>query len=150
MNIYEVSYDIDDQFKRHMAELFMQQISVTNDETTFNMALHAIDLALKKGSSTKIIVAEEDQVIYGLAFLNIGISLRSGGHYLWLNELCVHNEHRNQGIGKKLLLHIIHYAESENIKTIELETGVNNSVTKHLFNSLGFYDVISKRYGFSS
>ncbi|GGH88439.1 GNAT superfamily N-acetyltransferase [Pullulanibacillus pueri] len=149
MHIYEVDRNVDRTYKETLAKLFMQQISVSNDETSFEIAMEAIELALQKGSSSRIIVAEHNSMIYGLAFLNIGVSLRAGGQYLWLNELYVHNEYRNQGIGKKILLHIIHLAESENIKTIELETGVNNSVTKHIYNSLGFYEVVSKRYGFT-
>jgi GNAT superfamily N-acetyltransferase len=87
--------------------------------------------------------------VLGLAFLNIGINLRSGGYYIWLNELYVHNEHRNKGIGRKLLLHVIYWAEKEGFKSIELETGISNAVTKHLYNSLDFHDIVSKRYGFS-
>jgi GNAT superfamily N-acetyltransferase len=79
----------------------------------------------------------------------LGISIRIGGPYLWLNELYVHEEYRNKGIARKLLLHLIYWAERDGIKSIELETGINNSVTKHLYNSLDFHDIISKRYAFN-
>ncbi|GGE51024.1 hypothetical protein GCM10011391_32250 [Pullulanibacillus camelliae] len=149
MKIYEVTHDIDYSRKQRIADLFMQQISINKDEASFQSALDVINLAIETHNCSKIIVAEENDIIYGLAFLNIGVNLRAGGRYLWLNELYVHNEYRNRGIGKKLLLHIIHLAEQENIKAIELETGVNNSVTKHIYNSLGFYEIVSQRYGFT-
>ncbi|MBM7643998.1 ribosomal protein S18 acetylase RimI-like enzyme [Scopulibacillus daqui] len=149
MKIYQITEDTTDAIKQQMAELFMQQISVTTNEESFRKISQAIELTIKSNGTSRIIIAEENGIVLGLALLNIGVDLRTGGHYLWLNELYVHNEYRNKGIGRKLLLYIIHMAESENIKSIELETGVNNSVTKHMYNSLGFYEIVSKRYGFS-
>jgi len=147
--VYELKKDMDEAFKIKAAELYMQQISVDDDEKSFQLAMDAIHLTLEDQSHSKIVVAEEDGKLYGLAFLNIGISLRIGGRYIWLNELYVHSGYRNKGIGKKILLYIIHVAESQGIKMIELETGINNSVTQHIYHSLGFYEIISKRYGFT-
>jgi len=149
MHVYQLKKDIDEALKTKVAELYMQQISVDDDEKSFQLAMDAINLTLEDEEHSRIVVAEEDGKLYGLAFLNIGISLRIGGRYIWLNELYVHNEYRNKGIGKKLLLYIIHQAESQGIKMIELETGINNSVTQHIYHSLGFYEIISKRYGFT-
>ncbi|TCP29773.1 ribosomal protein S18 acetylase RimI-like enzyme [Scopulibacillus darangshiensis] len=148
MNVYQVKEDASDHLKQKIAELFMQQISVSDDEESLARTLEAINMTLRTTGS-RLVIAEENEEILGIAYLNIGISLRVGGSYLWLNELYVHNGYRNKGIGKKMLLHIIHMAETEGIKAIELETGVNNSVTKHMYNSLGFYEIVSKRYGFS-
>lgn len=149
MNVYQVTQDATDSLRQQIAELFMQQISVSHDDESLAKALKAIDMTLQPDSASRMVIAEENGEILGVAYLNIGISLRVGGKYLWLNELYVHNHYRNKGIGKKMLLHIIHIAEQEDVKAIELETGVNNSVTKHMYNSLGFYEIVSKRYGFS-
>ncbi len=81
-----------------------------------------------------------------LLFLNVALSIKKGGYYIWLNDLYVHKEHRNQGIAKKVLLNVIYWAEQQDIKGIELETGINNEATKALYNSLSFYDIVSKRY----
>lgn len=149
MRVYEVQHTASDELKNKIAQLFMQQVSVDNDDTSFKLAMDAIQLTLQPESQSRIVIAEEDGDLYGFAFLNIGISIKVGGPYLWLNELYVHNNYRNKGIGRKLLLYIIHFAEKVGVRSIELETGVNNSVTKHIYNSLGFYEVISKRYGFT-
>lgn len=148
MDIYELPKDTIEETKEKIADLFMQQISMHGEKDSYRNVLNGIDEVFKKDCSSRIILAEEKGEILGMALLNTGISLRDGGKYIWLNELYVHSEHRNKGIGRKLLLYIIYWAENEQIKTIELETGVSNSVTKHLYNSLGFYDVVSKRYGF--
>ncbi|HEX6923563.1 MAG TPA: GNAT family N-acetyltransferase [Bacillales bacterium] len=148
MDVYELPKDADDALKENLADLFMQQISMHGEGNSYDLVRNGINQVLQENSGSRILIAEEDGDVLGMALLNIGISLRDGGKYLWLNELYVDNETRNKGIGRKLLLHIIYWAENEGIKTIELETGISNSVTKHLYNSLGFYDVVSKRYGF--
>lgn len=148
MNVYELQKDASKEDREKIAELFMQQISMHGEKDSYQKVLNGIDHVFNKDSSSRVVVAEEKDEFLGMALLNTGISLRDGGKYIWLNELYVHSEYRNKGIGRKLLLYIIYWAENEQIKTIELETGVSNSVTKHLYNSLGFYDVVSKRYGF--
>jgi GNAT superfamily N-acetyltransferase len=149
LNIYEIKKDASESVKRKIADLLTQQRTRSEAKEAYDNLLNGINLALCSEYQTHIVVAEKDSDIYGVAFFNIGVNLNIGGPYMWLNELYVHEEYRNQGIARKLLLHVIYWAEKEGIKSIELETGVNNSVTKHLYNSLGFYDIISKRYGFT-
>ncbi|UOE93211.1 GNAT family N-acetyltransferase [Alkalihalobacillus sp. LMS39] len=148
MKIYEVAKDSDQPLRNKIADLLMGQMESVGEKNAYELLLQAINLALQEGSSAHIFVAEKDDTILGAAFFNIGISIAKGGHYLWLNDLYVHKEHRNQGIAKKILLNVIYWAENKEIKGIELETGINNEATKALYNSLGFYDIISKRYGF--
>ncbi|MFC5712538.1 GNAT family N-acetyltransferase [Thalassorhabdus alkalitolerans] len=148
MKIYEVPKDAEQPLREEIARLLMGQMDALGEENAYDLLLNAINLALEEGSQAHIFVAESNGNVLGVAFLNIGVGLNKGGYYLWLNDLYVHKEHRNQGIAKRLLLKIIYWAENNDIKGIELETGVNNAATKALYNSLGFYDVVSKRYGF--
>lgn len=148
LDVYELPKNADETMRDKVADLFMQQISMHGEKNAYQLVRAGIDQALAENSLSHIIVAEHEDTFLGMALLNTGISLRDGGKYVWLNELYVHDEYRNKGLGRKLLLHIIYWAENEHIKTIELETGISNNVTKHLYNSLGFYDVVSKRYGF--
>ncbi|MEB1806208.1 MAG: GNAT family N-acetyltransferase [Bacillaceae bacterium] len=148
MKIFEVPTDADQSLRIRIADLLMGQMETLGKEDAYDRLLEAINLALQEGSSAHIFVAELEGAIIGAAFFNIGISITKGGHYIWLNDLYVHKEYRNRGIAKKLLLKIIYWSENEDIKGIELETGINNEATKALYNSLGFYDIISKRYGF--
>ncbi|MDT8859603.1 GNAT family N-acetyltransferase [Alkalihalobacillus sp. MEB130] len=148
VKVYEVNKEVDIQFKRRIADLFMGQLDHIGPTNAYDQLIATIDLALKEDSQAHIFVAEKEQTLVGAAFLNVALSIDKGGHYIWLNDLYVHKEHRNQGIAKKILLKVIYWAEQEQIKGIELETGINNEATKALYNSLGFYDIISKRYGF--
>ncbi|RSL31009.1 GNAT family N-acetyltransferase [Salibacterium salarium] len=148
MNIYEIPQDASQDLREKVADLLMDQMASIGKDNAYELLMDSIDLALQEHSGAYIFVAESEGAILGAAFFNLGIALDQGGYYIWLNDLFVHKEHRNQGIAKKLLLKIIYWAENQNIKGIELETGVSNAATKALYNSLGFYDVISKRYGF--
>ncbi|WNB90636.1 GNAT family N-acetyltransferase [Bacillus sp. NEB1478] len=148
MKIYRVTNDVESNHIEEIAQLFLQQRTMDGEPEEHSRTITGIKLALENPDKSGIIVAEDEDSIIGLAFFNLGVSIRIGGPYLWLNDLFVHEEHRNRGIARKLLLHLIYWAERDGIKSIELETGINNSVTKHLYNSLDFHDIISKRYAF--
>ncbi len=149
MKVYEVQNNASNEIREQIASLLTKQRISNENSGTYDQIMTGIHLALESTDTAYIVVAEMDEQIVGIAFFNIGISLTRGGHYMWLNELYVQEDLRNKGIARKLLLHVVHWAEKSGIKSIELETGINNVVTKHLYNSLGFYEVISKRYGFS-
>ncbi|MFA8439125.1 GNAT family N-acetyltransferase [Pueribacillus sp. YX66] len=149
MKVYKVPNHAEVELIEKIVSLLMQQMTRHDTEEAYNLLLNGIKLALHEKSPAHIIVAEENDEILGVAFFNVGISLKMGGYYVWLNDLFVHSDYRNRGIAKKMLLHLIRWSEKENIRGIELETGINNSVTKHLYNSLGFYEIVSDRYCFN-
>ncbi|EIT84566.1 hypothetical protein A374_14600 [Fictibacillus macauensis ZFHKF-1] len=149
MVVYDVPAHAGQELITKIATLFAQQRTHTTNEDRFVQLLQGITYALSEDTAAGIIVAEQDGDIVGAAFYNIGVQLQLGGRYLWLNDLYVQEEERNQGIARKILLHLIHHAEREGMVSIELETGVNNSVTKYLYNSLDFHDIVSQRYRFN-
>lgn len=149
MKVYKVPNHVEPTLIKKIVSLLMEQMTRHDTEEAYNLVLNGVKLALYEESPAHIIVAEENDEILGVAFFNVGISLKMGGYYVWLNDLFVHSEYRNRGIAKKMLLHLIRWSEKENIRGIELETGINNSVTKHLYNSLGFYEIVSDRYCFN-
>ncbi|QOY38637.2 GNAT family N-acetyltransferase [Anaerobacillus isosaccharinicus] len=147
MEIFLVENNADQILREKIAQLMMGQMEAIGDSNSYSTLITAIDLALGEGSPAKMFAVEENDQIIGLAFFNIGISLDKGGNYIWLNDLYVHKDFRQKGIAKKLLLHTMFWAEQNNLKGIELETGVNNVATKRLYNSFGFHDIVSNRYG---
>ncbi|SDI55322.1 GNAT family N-acetyltransferase [Natribacillus halophilus] len=148
MEIYELLKEHTDEHIHKTADLLMGQMASIGGPNAYDNIITVIRASMAEGSKAHTFVAEDNGRILGTAFLNVQLSLMKGGNFVWLNDLFVHVDHRNQGIAKKLLLHIVHWAEQHDMKGIELETGVNNQATKALYNSLGFYDVVSKRYGF--
>lgn len=95
VKIYEVSKDASKEFRQRIANLFMGQMGTLGYENANELLMTAIELALDEHSQAHIFVAEKDGDLVGAAFLNVMISIDIG-RYIWLNDLYVHKEHRNQ------------------------------------------------------
>ncbi|SDN18442.1 GNAT family N-acetyltransferase [Alkalicoccus daliensis] len=147
MKIYKVEKPGTKEEIANIAGLMMEQMEQLSNVPTPEKLEETIALALQEECASEFFVAERNNEVIGCAFLNKGVALDKGGYYIWLNDLYVKKAERKQGIAKKLLLHVLQWAENEGLKGIELETGMNNEATKRLYNALGFYDIISKRYG---
>ncbi|NJP37591.1 GNAT family N-acetyltransferase [Alkalicoccus luteus] len=147
MKIYHVQKPgTDDEISR-IAALMMEQMEQLSDPPELENLEQTVRTALQQECASEFFVAVRKDEFVGCAFLNKGVGLDKGGYYIWLNDLYVRKADRQQGIARKLLLRVLQWAEAENFKGIELETGMNNEATKRLYNSLGFYDIVSKRYG---
>lgn len=130
-----------------ITKLMMEQMDSLSVKTTQETMLETVEQVLSTQSNAEFFVANFKNQVVGCAFLNKGIDLDKGGPYIWLNDLYVNKDFRQQGIARSLILKVLYWAEKNEFKGIELETGINNIATKKLYNSLGFYDIVSKRYG---
>ncbi|WP_078391777.1 GNAT family N-acetyltransferase [Shouchella patagoniensis] len=148
VEIIELTSDTTDSTKHELSTLFEKQLYNIAGHQALSQIEKILEEALLPHSQAYFFIARLNEKAVAFAFFNTMTSFQKGGQYIWLNEIYVDEEHRNQGIAKKLLLRIIYWAEQRKIKGIELETGMNNEATKALYNSLGFYDVVSKRYSF--
>ncbi|MBU9721829.1 MULTISPECIES: GNAT family N-acetyltransferase [Bacillaceae] len=147
MKVFKVCKDSPGDMQQSICNVMLEQMNALTEHVTEEALLKSIQLAFQEDSGTEFFVAEINGNIVGCAFLNSGISLDKGGPYIWLNDLYVLKKYRKQGIARNILLNVLYWAEQEGFNGIELETGVNNIATKKLYNSLGFYDIVSKRYG---
>ncbi|MBB5174325.1 GNAT family N-acetyltransferase [Texcoconibacillus texcoconensis] len=147
MEILKVPDEANHELIQGITELMMEQMDSLSVEMSAETLYETISISLQPHTPSAIFVAQRDAEIVGCAFANSGISLEKAGYYIWLNDLYVKQSKRQQGIAKKLLLYILYWAEESGYKGIELETGINDIATKKLYNSLGFYDIVSKRYG---
>ncbi|GEL06779.1 GNAT family N-acetyltransferase [Salisediminibacterium halotolerans] len=148
MKIERVKKPADEQTIDQITDLMLEQMMQISVDITRETLKKTVRQALSSESDCEFFISETSSgEIVGAAFLNIGIGLDKGGRYIWLNELYVRKDMRQQGIAKRLLLNLLHWAENEGFQGIELETGISDQATKQLYNSLGFYDIVSKRYG---
>ncbi|TVP88906.1 MAG: GNAT family N-acetyltransferase [Alkalicoccus sp.] len=147
MKIYQIQKPGTREEIEKLAGLMMEQLEQLSSPPHIDELKNTIETALKQECASEFFVAEKHDEFIGCAFMNKGVALDKGGYYIWLNDLYVKKSHRKKGIARKVLLHVLQWAEEEEFKGIELETGMNNEATKRLYNSLGFYDIISKRYG---
>jgi ribosomal-protein-alanine N-acetyltransferase len=84
-------------------------------------------------------VCERQGVIEGYGIASIG----AGESHL-LN-LCVRSESQRQGIGRKLLLHMIALARRHNAELMLLEVRPTNQAARALYHDMGFNELGSRR-----
>ena len=86
----------------------------------------------------KIILAEYDNKIVGMASMMLLSRLNRKSLELYIPELIVQKDHQNKGIGKKLMESCIDFAKQSKCHRIRLESG-NQRIGSHLFyKKLGF------------
>lgn len=94
------------------------------------------------GKLSKIVVAKSEESIVGFAVLEIVHKPRSpynkARSYLRVTEFGVDENHRRQGIGKRLFDFIKVYAAENNFDTIELDVWEFNEGALHFYESQGF------------
>jgi len=147
IEIFKVDKPANTEMIVAITNLMMEQMDSLSVNTTEEIMYKTVEGVLTSQLNAEFFVAKNRDQLLGCAFLNQGISLEKGGPYIWLNDLYVKQNFRRQGIAKSMLLKVLYWAEKNRFKGIELETGINNVATKKLYNSLGFYDIVSKRYG---
>ena len=63
-----------------------------------------------------------------------------------IDNFYVSEEYRNQGVGTKLLAHLISLAISYRVINITLEVRVSNSIAINLYKKFGFREVALRKY----
>lgn len=66
----------------------------------------------------KLMVIEDNGLLIGFVFFNVAIGLQSGGKYLWLNEMHIHQYYRGQGYGTILFNELKKWAKEHDIKRV--------------------------------
>jgi GNAT superfamily N-acetyltransferase len=87
-----------------------------------------------------LLMAVQDGVPIGTCAL-----LAMGDGAFEVAKMTVAEEYRGLGIGKKLLAHVIEYAESKGARRLYLETNSKLANAVHLYESLGFRHLPAER-----
>ena len=115
--------------------LFSQEREFTPDPEKQREALEAI---LADRSRGRIFVAREGSEVVGMASLLYTVSTAEGGKAALFEDLVVHPDFRNQGIGARLLEHVIAQARAEGVLRLTLLTDMQNEQAQVLYRRLGF------------
>jgi GNAT superfamily N-acetyltransferase len=99
-----------------------------------------LKLILEQPSRGRIFVLRNDHSIIGMINLLITISTAEGGFVLLLEDLVVHQDHRDQGYGSKLLEHAIRYSREKGFSRITLLTDRWNEASKRFYLDRGFFE----------
>ena len=63
-----------------------------------------------------------------------------------IDNFCVLDEYRNQGIGTKLLAHLVSIAINYRVINITLEVRVSNEIAINLYKKVGFREVALRKF----
>jgi len=121
-----------------IADLLLVQRRTHGVESSVEHIMKGIENALDNAVFTKIFYVEEDDVICGVSFGNVGSSIAKAGNYIWINELFVAEKYRRKGVAAFMLGELIAWCKKHNIKGIELETTVDNEPAINLYRQFNF------------
>jgi GNAT superfamily N-acetyltransferase len=93
-----------------------------------------------------ILLALLDARSVGVAYVSFAEPLEHEGTVAWLEELYVVPEHREHGIGGKLLAAVVALAEERGCVAVELETKRGHERAGHLYVRHGFHDLSRRHY----
>ena len=63
-----------------------------------------------------------------------------------IDNIMVLDEHRGNGIGTKLMAHLISLAIEYRVDNITLEVRISNEIAKNLYKKFGFHEVAIRKY----
>lgn len=115
--------------------LFAQEAEFSPDAEKQKRALEAIIASPTVG---RLYVAREGRRLVAMANLLFTISTAEGGKAAWFEDLVVRDDYRRQGIGARLLQHVINEARAAGVLRITLLTDMQNERAQVLYRKLGF------------
>ena len=88
--------------------------------------------------TNKIIVAEYENKVVGMASMMLLSRLNRKSLELYIPELVVQKDHQNRGIGKKMIEFCIDFAKQYKCHRIRLESGNQRTDSHQFYKKLGF------------
>ena len=118
-----------------LGQLFEQEAEFTPNAAKQEAALKLIFADPRVG---RLYVARDGKRVVAMASLLFTVSTAEGGKAALFEDLVVHPDHRKQGIGAKLLEHVIAQARAEGVLRLTLLTDMQNERAQVLYRKLGF------------
>ena len=118
-----------------LRHLFEQEAEFTPDAAKQETALKMILADPRLG---KLFVARDGRQVVAMASLLYTVSTAEGGKAALFEDLVVRPDYRKQGIGARLLEHVIAQARAEGLLRLTLLTDMQNESAQVLYRKLGF------------
>src|SRR4051812_2709076 len=115
--------------------LFEQEAEFRPDAGKQKQALEAI---LANPVIGRLYIARENRRVLAMASLLFTVSTAEGGKAAWFEDLVVHPDERNRGIGEALLKHVVAQARAEGVLRITLLTDMQNERAQAMYRRAGF------------
>ena len=118
-----------------LGHLFASEAEFTPDAGKQERALKMILADARVG---KVFVARDGKTVVAMASLLYTVSTAEGGRAALFEDLVVRPDYRKQGIGGRLLEHVIGQARAEGLLRLTLLTDMQNERAQVLYRKLGF------------
>ncbi|HWA39383.1 MAG TPA: GNAT family N-acetyltransferase [Burkholderiales bacterium] len=118
-----------------LGTLFAQEAEFTPDAAKQEAAVKMILADPKLG---RFYVAKDGARVVAMACLLFTVSTAEGGKAALFEDLVVRDDYRRQGIGARLLEHVIAQARAEGVLRLTLLTDMQNEQAQSLYRRLGF------------
>ncbi len=123
-----------------LTDLLFDLFSMERDfEPNRAKQMRGLRLLLEQPNRGRIFVLRQGAHILGMINLLFTISTAEGGFVILLEDVVVHRDFRDQGLGGKLLRHAIDYATKKDFLRITLLTDRLNEEGQDFFKSHGFF-----------
>jgi ribosomal protein S18 acetylase RimI-like enzyme len=116
-------------------DLFTQDIEFVPDLKKQQTGLEAI---ISNPEIGEILVLKGDDRILGMVSLLYSISTALGGKVAILEDMIIHKDYRQKGLGKELLGEAIRFSKERNCLRLTLLTDFNNDAAINFYRHLGF------------
>ena len=118
-----------------LGELLQQEHEFTADLVT---QARGLELLLARQDQARIIVAESGGRIIVMAALHYTISTALGARVATLEDVIVTSSARGDGVGTRLMSHVIETARADGAVRITLLTDHDNHAAQHFYRAHGF------------
>jgi GNAT superfamily N-acetyltransferase len=98
----------------------------------------ALEIILAQPAMGRLFVLTRGAKILGMVSLLFTISTAEGGKAAWLEDLVVRPDHRDKGLGTRLLRAAVDWARKEGLTRITLLTDTDNAHARRLYMRHGF------------
>lgn len=98
----------------------------------------ALEILLAQPTLGRLFVLTRGEAILGMVSLLFTISTAEGGKAAWLEDLVVRPDHRDKGLGTRLLRAVVDWARKEGLTRITLLTDGDNAHARRLYLRHGF------------
>jgi len=122
-----------------LADLLAELFTLENDfRPDREKQLCGLRLILDNPMLGRLFVLRDQDRVVGMANVLITISTSEGCRVVVLEDVIVRNEYRGKGLGRRLVEHVLAWAETEGMTRITLLTDRDNKAALDFYRKLGF------------
>jgi GNAT superfamily N-acetyltransferase len=122
-----------------LADLLAELFALESDfQPERDKQLRGLQLILDNPSLGRLFVLRVDGQVAGMANALVTISTAEGGRVLLLEDVIVSRVHRGGGLGRKLVEHVLDWAQGQGMTRVTLLADRDNHAALDFYRRLGF------------